>query len=169
MKQLYCVIAAMLFRYYGYGWRQHTTYTFRDVTCSRNFAPVTSPYIHRNQRRYHVKTLREDQHWGLVLARQCTGSPDTCNLEETGFQCLDHPPYSPDLAPSDYHLFPGLKKKMKGHHFSSDAEVTVAAETWLDRQFSENFWVPCKSQRNGLRSVLSFVGSMLNKYRVCSL
>ena len=25
------------------------------------------------------------------------------------FQCLDHPPYSPDLAPSDYHLFPGLK------------------------------------------------------------
>ena len=25
-----------------------------------------------------------------------------------GFQCLDHPPYSPDLAPSNYHLFPGL-------------------------------------------------------------
>jgi len=29
------------------------------------------------------------------------------------FQCLDHPPYSPYLAPSDYHLFPGLKKKLK--------------------------------------------------------
>jgi len=28
-----------------------------------------------------------------------------------GFQCLDHPPYSPDLAPSEYHLYPGLKKK----------------------------------------------------------
>ena len=28
------------------------------------------------------------------------------------FQCVDHPPYSPDLAPSDYHLFPGLKKKI---------------------------------------------------------
>jgi len=27
-----------------------------------------------------------------------------------GFQCLDHPPYSPDLTPSDYHLFPGLKE-----------------------------------------------------------
>jgi len=26
------------------------------------------------------------------------------------FQCLVYPPYSPDLAPSDYHLFPGLKK-----------------------------------------------------------
>jgi len=26
-----------------------------------------------------------------------------------GFQCLDHTPYSPDLAPSDYLLFPGQK------------------------------------------------------------
>jgi len=25
------------------------------------------------------------------------------------FQCFYHPPYSPDLTPSDYHLFPGLK------------------------------------------------------------
>jgi len=32
-------------------------------------------------------------------------------LAYLGFQCLDHPPYTPDLAPSDYHLFPGLKKK----------------------------------------------------------
>jgi len=30
-------------------------------------------------------------------------------LSYLGFQCLDHPLYSPDLAPSDYHLFPGLK------------------------------------------------------------
>jgi len=48
---------------------------------------------------------------GLVLARQCHGSPGTCNPEETGlpgFQCLDHPFYSKDLAPSDYHLFPEL-------------------------------------------------------------
>jgi len=33
-------------------------------------------------------------------------------LAYLGFQCLDHPPYSPDLAPSDYHLFPGLKKQL---------------------------------------------------------
>jgi len=26
------------------------------------------------------------------------------------FQCLNHLPYSPDLAPSGYHIFPGLKK-----------------------------------------------------------
>jgi len=55
------------------------------------------------------------------------------------FQYLDQPPYSPDLAPTDYHLFPGLKKQLKGRHFSSDAEVIYAAETWLDGQVSEFF------------------------------
>ena len=44
-------------------------------------------------------------------------------LAYLGFQCLDHPPYSSYLAPSDYHLFPGLKKQLKGRHFSSHAEV----------------------------------------------
>jgi len=53
-------------------------------------------------------------------------------LAYLGFQLLDHPPYSPDLALSDYHLFPRLKKQLKGRHFSSDAEVIAAAETWLD-------------------------------------
>jgi len=60
-------------------------------------------------------------------------------LSSLGFQCLDHPPYSPDLAPSDYHLFSGLKKQLKGRHFSSDAEIIAAAETWLDGQLSEFF------------------------------
>jgi len=34
-------------------------------------------------------------------------------LAYLGFQCLDHPPYSPDMAPSDYHLFPGMKKTIE--------------------------------------------------------
>ena len=42
--------------------------------------------------------------------------------------------------PSDYHLFPGLKKQLKVRHFSSDAEVIDAAETWLDGQPSIFFF-----------------------------
>jgi len=48
-------------------------------------------------------------------------------LAYLGFQCLDHPSYSPYLAPSHYHLFPGLKKQLTGRHFSSDAEFIAAA------------------------------------------
>jgi histone-lysine N-methyltransferase SETMAR len=58
-------------------------------------------------------------------------------LAYLGFQCPEHPPYSPDLAPSDYHLYHGLKKQLKGRHFSSDANVISALETWLDGQSSE--------------------------------
>ena len=55
------------------------------------------------------------------------------------FQCLDHPPYSPDLAPSDYHLFSGLKKLLKVRQFSSVEEVIAAAENWWDGQCSDFF------------------------------
>jgi hypothetical protein len=55
------------------------------------------------------------------------------------FHFLDHPTHSSDLAPLDYHLFPGLKKQLQGSHFSSDADVISDAETWLDGQTSEPF------------------------------
>jgi len=38
-------------------------------------------------------------------------------LAYLGFQCLHHPPYSPDLAPSDYHLFLVLKKTIESSPF----------------------------------------------------
>jgi hypothetical protein len=82
--------------------------------------------------------------------------------------------------------------------FLSNAEVIAATETWLDGRPSDLFiflnlkfflfffyfiyflfylfiylfifiWVACKSWSNGLRSVLSFTGSMLNKSRDWSL
>jgi len=82
------------------------------------------------------------------------------------FQCLDHPPYSLDLAPLNYHLFPGLKKQLNVCHFSFDMEVIAAVETWLDRQHSDFFLSGLQKLEQGLRSVLSFVGSVLNKSRV---
>jgi len=35
--------------------------------------------------------------------------------------------------------FLGWKKQLKGRHFSSDAEVMAATETWLDGQLSDFF------------------------------
>ena len=61
-------------------------------------------------------------------------------LAYLGFQCLDRPLCSPDLAPSDYHLFLGLKKQLKVRQFSFDSEVIAAVETWLDGQTTELFF-----------------------------
>ena len=41
-------------------------------------------------------------------------------IRDCGFQLVPHPPYSPDLAPSDFHLFPNLKKDMAGQHYVLD-------------------------------------------------
>jgi len=38
-------------------------------------------------------------------------------LAYLGFQCIDYPSYSPDLAPLNYHLFHGLKKAIKRSPF----------------------------------------------------
>jgi len=61
------------------------------------------------------------------------------NWPTWGSSVLITQPYSLDLAPLDYCLFPGLKKQLKGCHFSSDTEVIAAAETWLDGRPSEFF------------------------------
>lgn len=44
-------------------------------------------------------------------------------LHDLRFEVLPHPPYSPDLAPSDYFLFPKLKKWLAGLKFTSSDEV----------------------------------------------
>ena len=35
-------------------------------------------------------------------------------IHRLGFECVPHPPYSPDLAPSDYWLFGEIKRTLRG-------------------------------------------------------
>ena len=49
-------------------------------------------------------------------------------VEQNGYELIPHPAYSPDLPPSDFFLFPNLKKDIRGLHFRSDVEVVTAAE-----------------------------------------
>ncbi len=56
---------------------------------------------------------------------------------------LDHPPYSPDLAPCDFWLFPRLKIVMKGTHFASSelikASVTRELKSLKEEEFAKCF------------------------------
>jgi len=47
---------------------------------------------------------------------------------------LPHPAHSPDLAPSDYHIFRLLKNALRGRHFANDEEVKDVVYTWLHAQ-----------------------------------
>jgi histone-lysine N-methyltransferase SETMAR len=53
-------------------------------------------------------------------------------LQEFDWEVLEHPAYSPDLAPSDFHLFPNLKEFLVGRLFKSDDEVKGAVKEWLN-------------------------------------
>jgi len=55
---------------------------------------------------------------GIVLlhdnARPHMAASTAERIQEYGWELFDHPPYSPDLAPSDYHLFMHLKNLLGG-------------------------------------------------------
>ena len=55
-------------------------------------------------------------------------------LREFRWEALPHPPYSPDLAPSDFFLFPKLKESFKGTRFGSLEEAKRQVITWCQRQ-----------------------------------
>ena len=53
-------------------------------------------------------------------------------LHELYFELSPHPPYSPDLAPSDHWLFADLKRMLQGKRFSSSKEVILDTEAYFD-------------------------------------
>ena len=60
----------------------------------------------------------------------CKVAMDT--VERNGYELIPHLAYSPDLAPSDFYLFPNLKKDIRGCRFRSDEKVVTAAEEWVN-------------------------------------
>jgi histone-lysine N-methyltransferase SETMAR len=49
-------------------------------------------------------------------------------LRDMHNELLEHPPYSPDLAPSDFYLFLKLTLFLAGQRFSSNQEAIAAVE-----------------------------------------
>jgi histone-lysine N-methyltransferase SETMAR len=64
------------------------------------------------------------------------------------FQVIEHPPYSPDLAPADFFLFPSVKRELAGKTLTQEnlkkewegavrtlsvADFTTAFKRWYER------------------------------------
>lgn len=61
-------------------------------------------------------------------------------IKAIGWELLPYPPYSPDLAPSDYHLFSSMGHALAEHHFDFCEEV----ENWVSDWFAskdEHFYL----------------------------
>jgi len=63
-------------------------------------------------------------------ARPHTAAHTVDTLHSLKFEVMKHPPYSLDLAPSDFHLFGSMKEHLRGQKFADD-EVMEAVQSWL--------------------------------------
>ncbi|GBL68652.1 Histone-lysine N-methyltransferase SETMAR [Araneus ventricosus] len=80
---------------------------------------------------------------GIVLlhdnARPHTAAATQELLDQFGCEIFDHPPYSWDLAPSDFHLFLKLREFLGGKRFGGDEELENAVTTWLNELAAEDY------------------------------
>ena len=67
-------------------------------------------------------------------------------ITKFGWTVIPHPSYSPDLAPSDFHLFRALKDAICSTKFKTDDNIIHTVKTWLHEQ--DNSWYQQYSQQN---------------------
>jgi histone-lysine N-methyltransferase SETMAR len=53
-------------------------------------------------------------------------------VSDLGWEVLPHAPYSPDKAPSDFHLFRSLKGWLKGKRYGTVEEVRAEVQEFFD-------------------------------------
>lgn len=59
-------------------------------------------------------------------------------IKECEFRLVKHPPYLPDLTPSEYYLFPGMKEELTDNHFATD-NITAAVDDFLKAQNTDSY------------------------------
>jgi len=98
------------------------------------YSKVTARWVPKMLTEQH-KQARGLLSKGVMLqhdnARAHTANVTSSTITKLGWEVLVHPPYSPDLAPSDYHLFGPLKDHLGGMKFDTDDDVKIAVQNWL--------------------------------------
>ena len=76
-------------------------------------------------------------------------------LANKSIACLDHPPYTPDLAPSDIWLIPKLKITLKGQRFEDIGDIQQHAKTILRNIPSVDFKTCFEQWKYRMRKYIS--------------
>ena len=102
----------------------------RNTVTSATYADLLKNHLHPA-----IKSKRRGRLSTCVCLLNC------CNNPRSVLRMFPHPPYSPDLAPSDFHVFGLLKQAMGGKSFRTDDEVQQAVQEWLRFQPKDFFFL----------------------------
>lgn len=62
-----------------------------------------------------------------------TAASTRLEIDLLGFNIIEHPPYSPDLAPMDFAVFPFIKSQLRGIKFETSDELKYATRSIVSK------------------------------------
>ena len=86
---------------------------------------------------HHAETVTKVVTWEFdffMKMHPCTSHWLLSKLCDCECVQLNHPAYSPDLAPSDHFLIRNLKYRLCGTWFIDDESLKLAVKAWSERQ-----------------------------------
>ncbi|CAK9801777.1 Histone-lysine N-methyltransferase SETMAR [Anthophora quadrimaculata] len=91
-----------------------------------------------------LKTKRSDRPKRKPLFLQDNARPHKAQetmkkIKDLGWKIIDHPPYSPDLAPSDFFLFSNLKRFLRGRSYETTDTMKLVVQQYLEERPEEWF------------------------------
>lgn len=84
-------------------------------------------------------------------------------LCENNLEVVSHAPYSPDLAPSDFWLFPTMEDTLRGRTFTSHAAIASAIFQWSKHTPKEAFAAAMESWRRRCEKCVRLQGDYVEK------
>ncbi|CAC5366269.1 SETMAR [Mytilus coruscus] len=110
---------------------------------------VNSEYYSKVLRRDLVQALRKKRPYLAANIEQVilhqdiapahTSLKTNLEIDLLGFECLKHPPYSPDLAPMDFAVFPHIKSFLRGQRFDDLPELRQEVMNIILKMKTEQF------------------------------
>ena len=83
------------------------------------------------------------------------------------YELLRHPPYSPDLAPSDYYLFPLLKEYFKARRYEDRSALASSIHQCLNGLSEDDFTAAIQQLPEPWRKCISVDGRYSEKEHIC--
>ena len=117
-------------------------------TLERNATVNKELYIHQLHCVNEAIRLKRPHRQGQTILLHDNARPHVAQvvkaaLQELEWEVLQHQPYFPDLAPTDYYLFRSLSNHMRGVTFGNEEDL----KNWLNKFFDTR---PGEFWRNGI-------------------